>query len=357
MTPSLEQAPAPRAGGRGALEGEVGGSVEMSSAAVGGRVPDFFIVGNPKSGTTALYEMLRRHPQIFMPTLKEPNFFAVGEITLRADSAPPSPNRTPGGLPSVPPASGLPRTLDEYLALFTAARPDQRAGEASPSYLRSPLAAGRIAELAPAAQIVAILREPASFVRSLHMQYLQDHVETERDLRRAIAKEEIVRDGRTVLRYSERVRYVEQLRRFHELFGRDRVLVLIYDDFRVDNAATVRRVLRFLEVDDGVAVPPLEANPTVRMRSVRLARLTLAVRTGRGPLGRALNWPIRALTSERMRAGAMRLVRGRVLYAAPQPPDEGLMVELRRRFAPEVVALSEYLDRDLVAEWGYDRVG
>jgi hypothetical protein len=334
MTASLEQAPAPGQGGRGALGEERGGG-GVSPAAAGARVPDFFIVGNPKSGTTALYEMLRRHPDIYMPALKEPHFLAAEE----------------------PPSNSLPRTLDEYLALFAAARPSQRAGEASPSYLRSPLAAGRIAQLAPEAGIIAILREPASFVRSLHMQYLQDHVETERDLRRAIAKEEIVRDGRTVLRYSERVRYVEQLRRFHELFGRDRVLVLIYDDFRADNEATVRRVLRFLEVDDGVAIPPLEVNPTVRMRSVRLARLTLAVRTGRGPLVRALNTSIRALTPQWMRAGAMRTVRRHVLYGAPQPPEEGLMVELRRRFAPEVVALSEYLDRDLVTEWGYGCVG
>ncbi len=307
----------------------------MNSAVATGRVPDFFIVGNPKSGTTALYEMLRRHPRIYMPALKEPHFFAAEK----------------------PPAGPLPRTLDEYLALFAPALAHQRAGEASPSYLRSPVAAGRIAQLAPDARIIAILREPASFVRSLHMQYLQDHVERERDLRRALAQEEIVRDGHTVLRYSERVRYVEQLRRFHELFGRDRVLVLIYDDFRAANEATVRRVLRFLEVDDGVAIAPLEANPTVRMRSVRLARLTVAVRTGRGPLGRALRGSIRALTSERMRAGAMRVVRGRVLYGAPLPPDERLMLELRRRFASEVVALSAYLGCDLVRRWGYDGLG
>ncbi len=357
--------------GRGAKKGEEeGGSVNVSRAADEGRVPDFFIVGNPKSGTTALYEMLRRHPQIFMPTLKEPHFFAAERngATLTSGEHPRADQRPPEAASAARPATSaacpattsldlpsgaLPNTLDEYLALFAAAEPSQCAGEASPSYLRSPTAAGRIAQLAPDARIVAILREPAGFVRSLHMQYLQDHVETERELRRAIAQEEIVRDGRTVSRYSERVRYVEQLRRFHELFGRDRVLVLIYDDFRADNAATVRRVLRFLEVDDGVAIPPLDANPTVRMRSVRLARLTLAVRTGRGPLGRALNTSIGALTSERMRAAAMRTVRGRVLYGAPQQPDEELMAELRRRFAPEVVALSEYLDRDLVAEWGY----
>ena len=233
-----------------------------------------------------------------------------------------------------PPSGGLPRTLDEYLALFAAARPNQRAGEASPSYLRSPIAAGRIAELAPAARIVAILREPASFVRSLHLQYLQDHVETERDLRRAIAqrRSSCATAGRYCATPSA-CAMSSSCAVFTSLFGRERVLVLIYDDFRADNEATVRRVLRFLEVDDGVAIAPLEANPTVRMRSVRLARLTLAVRTGRGPLGRALHMSIRALTSEPLRAGAMRAVRGRVLYGAPQPPDEGLMVELRRRFA------------------------
>ena len=35
----------------------------------GSRVPDFFIVGHAKCGTTALYEMLRAHPQIYMPYL------------------------------------------------------------------------------------------------------------------------------------------------------------------------------------------------------------------------------------------------------------------------------------------------
>jgi hypothetical protein len=314
------------------------------SSSVAPRVPDFFIVGNPKSGTTALYEMLRRHPQIFMPALKEPQFLA-------ADLRPPRLTSTPREAPGA-----LPRTLDEYLALFAAALPEQRAGEASPSYLRSRVAAAQIAQLAPAARIIAILREPASFLRSLHLQYLQDHVETERDLRAALAHEEIVRDGRSVLRYSERVRYVEHLRRFHDLFGAARVLVLVYDDFRRDNEATVRRVLRFLDVDDTLPIELAEANPTVRMRSVRLARLLLALRTGRGPLARAVNAPIRALVPERLRSGALRIVRERLVYGEPAPPEEGLMVELRRRFKGEVVALSEYLDRDLVSLWGYDGV-
>jgi hypothetical protein len=306
------------------------------------RLPDFFIVGNPKCGTTALYEMLRRHPRIYMPECKEPHFLA----------------RDPAALPSAAEhgESRLPQTLASYLRLFAAAAPEQLVGEASPSYLRSPFAAGRIAELAPNARVVAILREPAGFLRSLHMQHLQDHVERERDLRRAIANERVVRAGATVRRYSDRVRYVEQLRRYERALGRERMLVLVYEDFRADNEATVRRVLRFLGVDDAVAIEPLEANPTVRMRSVRLARLLHALRTGRGPIFAALNPAVRVLAPARLRAWALRTVRRRVLYGDPGAPDERLMSELRRRFAPEVVALSEYLGRDLVSLWGYDRL-
>src|SRR5438105_3212574 len=84
------------------------------------RVPDFFIVGHHKSGTTALYEMLRRRPQIYMPDVKEPRFFA-SDLRDLAQLDP----------------DAAPETLEAYLSLFDAAGKDQRIGEASPSYLRS----------------------------------------------------------------------------------------------------------------------------------------------------------------------------------------------------------------------------
>jgi hypothetical protein len=302
-----------------------------------GRVPDFFIVGHHKSGTTALYEMLRRNPQIYMPTVKEPRFFASD---LRA-------------LVGAPASSRLPGTIEEYLALFRDARPDQRAGEASPSYLRSATAAAEIAAVQPAARCIAILREPASFVRSMHMQLVQEHVESEHDLAKAVAGEELVRSGQRVLRYSDHVHYVEQLRRFHAVFPREQVLVLIYDDFRDDNEATVRRVLRFLDVDDTAPIEVLQANPTVALRAPRVDRALRRIYGGRGAFSRAL----RRTIPSGLRQAAMKTARQRLAYASPKPPDERLMAELRGRYADEVRALSEYLDRDLVALWGYDRVG
>ena len=313
------------------------------------RLPDFLIVGQPKAGTTALYEMLRRHPQIFMPAGKEPWYFAR-ELHERT---PPRPE-------------GTPATLEQYLALFAAARPGQRVGEASALYLWSRTAARGIAEVAPGAQIVAILREPASLLRSLHLQFVETYVETVADLRTALSLEAARREGRRVPRhtywpqallYSEHVRYVEQLRRFHELFGRERVLVLIYDDFRTDNEATVRRVLRFLDVDDTVPIESVEANPTVGARSQRLHELLHAVSVGHGPLSLAVKEAVKALTPTGLRRRARDAAQRRILFAEPPSPDAELMAELRRRFKGEVVALSEYLGRDLVTFWGYEDVG
>ncbi len=312
------------------------------------RVPDFFIVGHPKCGTTALYEMLRVHPRIFMPELKEPWYLA-------SDMKPRFP----------PPRSASPpETLHDYLQLFAQAGEDQRAGEASSAYLLSRTAAAEIAELRPDARIIAILREPASFLRSLHLQLLSTHVEGVKDLRRAIELEPQRREGRKLPRrshrpqlllYSDHVRYVEQLRRYREVFPEEQLLILIYDDFRNDNAAVVQSVFRFLDVEHEVPVVPREANPTrTRMRSQRLDELLNMVSVGRGPGTRAVKSALKALSTERLRDAAMRATRRQLILGKPPPPDERLMLELRRRFAGEVVALSEHLDRDLVRLWGYD---
>jgi hypothetical protein len=325
-------------------------SIEPSLAspgAVQSRVPDFFIVGHAKSGTSALYKMLRQQPQIYMPELKEPSYF-VPELRMRKRKT-----------------AKLPDTLEEYLSLFAAARPEQRVGEATPSYLWSRTAASRIAEVQPAARIIVILREPASFLVSLHMQFVRTDVETENDLRKAISLDDLRREGKALPRhstrplalvYSDHVRYVEQLQRYYAAFPPEQVLVLIYEDFRADNEGTVRQVLRFLDVEDVSSIEVLEANPAVRVRSARLRELSRSIYLGRGPLARTAKSAIKAVTPQRLRRDALTLER-RVNRGKVSPPDQQLMLELRRRFKGEVVALSELLGRDLVTQWGYDSIG
>ena len=203
-------------------------------------------------------------------------------------------------------------------------------------------------------------------LRSLHLEFVQIYVETETDLGRAIALEQDRRQGRNVPRhtywpsmllYSDHVRYVEQLRRYADVFAPEQILVLIYDDFRRDNDATVRQVLRFLDVDDSLPIETSEANPSVRVRSQRAHELLHAVSVGHGPVSRAVKASIKAITPRGLRWALWKGAERRFVYTRPEPADEQLMLSLRRDFLPEVVALSEYLDRDLVSLWGYDRLG
>src|SRR5579872_3244504 len=98
------------------------------------RKPDFFIVGAPRCGTTAMFDYLGKHPEIFGAALKEPHFFG-------SDIAYP---RRP--------------TLERYLSYFVGANGEKRVGEASTSYLFSKLAAAEIKEFSPSSRIIIMLR-------------------------------------------------------------------------------------------------------------------------------------------------------------------------------------------------------
>jgi len=317
-----------------------------------GRLPDFFIVGHQKCGTTALYEMLRMHPQLFLPDVKEPRYFATDQRSRFA----------------VTPGPGRPRTLEAYLALFAAARAEQLVGEASPQYLRSAAAPHGIAQVCPHARIIAILREPAAYLRSFHLQMVSSNVETERDFRKALALEDERRRGRRIPRrcqhpeallYSDHVRYTEQLRRYHEQFGRERVLVLIYEEFLRDNVGTVRQVLRFLGVDEH---QPVEQVRTYRVRAVRHLWLhylaNAARRARRNPAGaNRLGRVVNALAPDAAGSLAFRRWWRALVYGPAPAPDERLALELRDRFEGEVRTLGQYLGRDLSSVWGYDAAG
>lgn len=294
-----------------------------------GRMPDFLLVGHPKCGTWALYDMLRQHPQVFMSPVKEPAYFG---LPARAHHAQSGRRR---------------RTVEDYVALFEGARPEQVCGEATTFYLRSPTAAREIADAIPRARIVAILREPATFVRSLHLQRVRVGLEPIVDLRAALASEAGER------RYFEYVCYVDQLARYHAILPPEQVEVLAYDDYRRDNLATVRRLFAFLGVDPDAPVEVVERNGATGVRSRMAADLLHRLEIGSGPVSGVLKRGVSAATTSDFRRRALRQVKERALYTPAPPVDEALMEELRERFAPEVRRVSDYLGRDFCALWGY----
>ena len=139
------------------------------------RRPNFFILGAPKCGTTALSEYLREHPRAFVSQPKEPHYFC-GDFDYYY---------APGQ-----------RSEEHYLRLFDAATDDHLAvGEASVWYLYSADAARNIAAFDPATRVIVMLRNPVDLVPSLHSQLLYMLDEDEPDPARAWELQEARRRG------------------------------------------------------------------------------------------------------------------------------------------------------------------
>ncbi len=112
-------------------------------------LPNFFIIGAAKSGTTSLYYYLKNHPQIYMSPVKEPEFFSfTGQKIDRKDM------RLAPGIFAI-------TERNDYEALFKDVKDEVAIGEASPSYIYVPEVPARIKAMIPDPKFIAILRHPA----------------------------------------------------------------------------------------------------------------------------------------------------------------------------------------------------
>lgn len=201
--------------------------------ATGRASPQLFIVGAPRAGTTTLYDMLRRHPDVFMSPRKEPGFFHLHGQRARW--------RGPGDRRAV-------ADLGTYARLFAGARPGQLVGEASTVYLYSEVAAERIARCVPEARVIAILREPAERAHSNFMQHVMQGRERLRDLRRAadLAGTRLAAGWSPFWDYLGMGMYGRQLQRYYDALPREAILVLRFEDLTADLDGVMRRVCAFL---------------------------------------------------------------------------------------------------------------
>ena len=210
---------------------------------------DFFIVGEPKSGTSALVGFLSQHPDIYMPKGPEPYYFCT-DLHKEEDKRRKDDGR--GRFFEI-------RTLSDYQRLFEEGGKTQIFGEKSVYYLVSKVAAKNIYRYNPKAKIIVLLREPVSFLRSLHAQLLLPGMETEKSFNKALELEEKRKNGLFIPRhtpapsqlfYLEHIKYSEHIRRFYKFFGRNSVKVIFYEDFKKDNREVYKEVLRFLGVNE-----------------------------------------------------------------------------------------------------------
>jgi hypothetical protein len=226
-------------------------------------LPNFFLAGANKAGTTSLYHYLAQHPQIFMCPVKEPCYFAP---ELRPANCAESTRRflrpaqrrlrrfldqrlldQPGRGTLF---GGIVENWDDYVRLFDGARDKAAIGEATPSYLWSESSARMIYDHIPDAKVVVMLRDPADRAFS-HYRQLRYAGGLQRSFRQQIDANLGNRSKRFGFDYPflEFGRYHEQLLRYYRLFPRRNVCVLLYDDYHASPWATVSALFHFLGVD------------------------------------------------------------------------------------------------------------
>jgi Sulfotransferase domain len=232
-------------------------------------LPDFFVAGVPKAGTTALHSALARHPSLFMSAVKEPKFFLTG--------GPPPAEGGPGDVKTY--REHVWRRSD-YEALFDPAPPGALKGESTPFYLYRGDAQRGIQDLIPNARLIVVLRDPVERAHSNWTHLWSAGLDPSGDFLQACAQEDerIAAGWADFWRYMDLGMYGEQLRHLYSVFAREQVLVIRYRSLISDPARTLDQVCSFLGVPTGVLTDlPLEnvtvqPHPTVRHSVVATAR-------------------------------------------------------------------------------------
>ena len=224
------------------------------------RLPNLFIVGAPKCGTTAWAEYLGTHPDIFFPKSKDDCFFALDLPKFR-----------------------FVHTEAEYSKLFAESGDAKIVGEASAMYLFSEAAANAIRDYNAEAKILIFLREQEEFLPSLHNQFLREFSEEIEDFE-AVWKLSGRRPSETIppscleprtLDYAAMGRFSEQVERYLSVFPAEQVRVIRFRDWIEDPRATYLKILDFLGLDDDGRREFPRINQGVTYRSRRLVRFIL----------------------------------------------------------------------------------
>ena len=219
---------------------------------------NFFLIGAAKSGTTALYERMAKHPDVYLSPLKEPNFFSTDIDPTRFSEAFKANtqldlSRYFAKRPLSEMQVGFVRTEKEYKQLFAEVKNEHVIGECSTSYLYSKNAASEVFRIFPEAQILVVLRNPVERLFS-HYLMARKYGFTSDDLRTAIHKDrekKLKGWGQSEL-FVELGMYGEQLSHWFDVFPKEQIKVLFTQDLK--ESTTWDELYDWLGIDSNPAV-------------------------------------------------------------------------------------------------------
>lgn len=292
------------------------------------RFPDFFIIGAPKSGTTALSTYLMQHPDIGFSVPKEPHYFNDDFSTRYTYS------------------------LGEYMKCFGPTSADKPSvGEGSVFYLRSRTAVPNILKYAPDAKFIVMLRNPVEAVYSWHWQAIYSFGENILDFEQAWLAQRERAQGRRIPRYNRLhealeygplFTYGEQLERLYRAVPEHRVRVILFDDLQKDPSSTYKQTLEFLNVRE-LELPRYDViNSSKKNRYQTFETIS----NGLGAVKRALG-------IKRGFGALKRLKKWNTRYQQRPPLSASFKSTLRAYYHDDVLKTSSIIHRNL-DEWVRD---
>lgn len=199
-------------------------------------IPDFLIIGAGKCGTTSLFMYLKQHPDIFIPAVKEPNFYGYENK---------SPKDFGEGLADIRHFQESVTSFRSYINLFKDAGPGQLKGEMSNTYMYHDQAPERIKHYNPDMKLIAILRQPAG---RLYSRFL--HLARENRVPTGSFSDCMVRDSIWWQR-NDLIKegfYFKNLKRYFELFPRENIRIYLYEELNEQASRVLRDIFEFLQV-------------------------------------------------------------------------------------------------------------
>ncbi|HTJ49895.1 MAG TPA: sulfotransferase domain-containing protein [Cyclobacteriaceae bacterium] len=201
------------------------------------KMPDFLVIGAGKSGTTSIDKYLNQHPQIFVPKLKEPNFFGYENTKLEDFH---------GNEDDIKHFQRSVTTLDAYQNLFAEAKPGQIKGETSNTYMYHKEAPDRIKYYNPDMKLIAVLRQPANRLYSRFLHLARENRLPSEDFSDCLNKNSIWWQRNDLIKEGF---YYKNLSRYFELFPKENIRIYLYDEFQEKSGEIMKEIYEFLGVD------------------------------------------------------------------------------------------------------------
>ena len=300
-----------------------------------GNPVNFLIVGTGRTGTTTLFEILRKHPDIFIPPGKECKYFSctLGEYAG----------------PGYPYAKTVTRTLEDYQALFREAKPGQLCGDISPDYLYfyQNAVSKILTEKNARIPIIIILRNPIDRAHSSYLYHVRDGRET-LSFEEALAAEEERRSANWPWgwRYVDASLYAEQVKAYTGNF--ERVLLMLFErDIVTGRAANM--ILDFLALSSlPEKLARLHVNASGYPKSSLLHRLKTRVFADE-LIGRKIKSLIKKTPFHADSKRLYRRILQMNLEKADMKPETRAM--LKNRFEDDVNQLAQQTDLPVRQYW------